>query len=341
MLTSSIVLGSFSWLCWKQCIYEHAPLGLVVSAWQIRASMQRDTCTHAQTLLASSAAGISVQGALFCTRPRIFTSRHAHWHGRQNQHLARMCRHFAPALVLSLLDTKLSWDEAEMQASSQQGVEVIKADGSPLLPYDLKRLQARCPLQSCLPWRLRPLKCRGEGVQMKEGFGPSGVISSDESLPLLYPCAHDVLAEAQQAVREGPANDFSSQDMLKHSLQGGGSAWHLQDLPDAAQHDIGKSRAVKVLVPCVQAIQASMKAALNPEDLAELAIQGQEMELEEATGKSAPAAGALVSVKASGAGLKAGQQKKGAAEASMYKKKQGKRDAGKSSKQMPGKKQKR
>ena len=68
---------------------------------------------------------------------------HAHWQVREA--LARMCRHFAPALVLSLLDPKLSWDEAEVQASIQQGVEVIKADGSPLSPYDLKRLQVRRP----------------------------------------------------------------------------------------------------------------------------------------------------------------------------------------------------
>ena len=56
-----------------------------------------------------------------------------------------MRRHFAPALVLSLLDPKLSWDEAEVQASIQQGVKVVKADGSPLSPYDLKRLQVRRP----------------------------------------------------------------------------------------------------------------------------------------------------------------------------------------------------
>ena len=41
------------------------------------------------------------------------------------------CRHFAPALVLSLLDPQLSWDEAEVQASIQAGVQVTKADGSP------------------------------------------------------------------------------------------------------------------------------------------------------------------------------------------------------------------
>ena len=56
--------------------------------------------------------------------------------------LAHMRRHFAPALVLSLLDPKLSWDEADVQASVQRGLEVVKADGSPLSPYDLKRLQA-------------------------------------------------------------------------------------------------------------------------------------------------------------------------------------------------------
>ncbi len=43
--------------------------------------------------------------------------------------------------MLSLLDPQLSWDEAEVQASIQAGVQVTKADGSPLSPYDLKRLQ--------------------------------------------------------------------------------------------------------------------------------------------------------------------------------------------------------
>ena len=60
--------------------------------------------------------------------------------------MARACRHFAPALVLSLLDPKLAWEEAEVQASVQRGLEVVKADGSPLAPYDLKRLQACHPL---------------------------------------------------------------------------------------------------------------------------------------------------------------------------------------------------
>lgn len=94
----------------------------------------------------------------------------------------------------------------------------------------------------------------------------------------------------------------------------------------------------------MQAFQASMKAALNPDDLAEFAIRGQEAELEEVTGRSAPAAGTLVSVKASGAAVSSGKrEKQGGREASLYKKTQGKRDTGKGGKHAAGssKKQKR
>jgi hypothetical protein len=50
-------------------------------------------------------------------------------------------RDFPPALVLSLLDPKLSWSEAESAAAVAEGVVVRKADGAPLSPFDLKRLQ--------------------------------------------------------------------------------------------------------------------------------------------------------------------------------------------------------
>lgn len=48
--------------------------------------------------------------------------------------------------MLSLLDPKLAWEEADVQASVQRGLEVVKADGSPISPYDLKRLQVSSPL---------------------------------------------------------------------------------------------------------------------------------------------------------------------------------------------------
>lgn len=50
-------------------------------------------------------------------------------------------REFPPALVLSLLDPKLTWSEAESAEAVSAGVVVTKPGGAPLSPYDLKRLQ--------------------------------------------------------------------------------------------------------------------------------------------------------------------------------------------------------
>ena len=41
-----------------------------------------------------------------------------------------LCKHFAPALVLSLLDLKLGWDAAEEQASIQELQPAVKAQSS-------------------------------------------------------------------------------------------------------------------------------------------------------------------------------------------------------------------
>ena len=43
--------------------------------------------------------------------------------------------------MLSILDPRLTWGEAETAAAVAAGVVVAKADGAPLSPYDLKRLQ--------------------------------------------------------------------------------------------------------------------------------------------------------------------------------------------------------
>lgn len=50
-------------------------------------------------------------------------------------------RDMGPALALSILDPRLTWSEAEGAEAAQRGVTVMRGDGSPLDPYDLKRLQ--------------------------------------------------------------------------------------------------------------------------------------------------------------------------------------------------------
>lgn len=51
-------------------------------------------------------------------------------------------RAFPPALALSVLDPRLAWSEAEVQAGVQGGLALAKLDGGELSPHDLKRLQA-------------------------------------------------------------------------------------------------------------------------------------------------------------------------------------------------------
>ena len=51
----------------------------------------------------------------------------------------------AQALALMLLDPKLSWSEVEAAESVARGVDLAKADGTPLTPHDMRRLQVRKP----------------------------------------------------------------------------------------------------------------------------------------------------------------------------------------------------
>lgn len=46
-----------------------------------------------------------------------------------------------PALALSILDPRLNFSEADTQQGVQEGTTVVRVDGQPLTPYDLKRLQ--------------------------------------------------------------------------------------------------------------------------------------------------------------------------------------------------------
>ena len=55
--------------------------------------------------------------------------------------LAGPFRGCSPGLALSVLDPKVKFSDAEAQASSEQGLNVLNVDNRPLTMHDLKRLQ--------------------------------------------------------------------------------------------------------------------------------------------------------------------------------------------------------
>lgn len=55
--------------------------------------------------------------------------------------LAGAFQDMPPALALSILDPKINFTDAETQRAVNQGVQVLRPDGSPFTAYDVKRLQ--------------------------------------------------------------------------------------------------------------------------------------------------------------------------------------------------------
>lgn len=65
-------------------------------------------------------------------------------------------RTLEPATVLSLLQAKLSFPNAESEAAVERGVAVARVDGSPIDAHDLARLQARAVVSACHAMRRAP-----------------------------------------------------------------------------------------------------------------------------------------------------------------------------------------
>ena len=105
-------------------------------------------------------------------------------------------RQYAPALALSLLAPKLAWSEAETAAGVRQGALVHRADGEPLSPHDLARLQVqgraglRCDV--CNPLTSVPADlqfasvCRKDTDLMRPGAAPGS--DFDWWTPKQLPC---------------------------------------------------------------------------------------------------------------------------------------------------------
>jgi len=80
--------------------------------------------------------------------PWWLTSLHHPSDARLRRPARALCRHYAPALALSLLAPKLTWSEAETAAGVRDGALVRRADDELLSPHDVKRLQARARSQA-------------------------------------------------------------------------------------------------------------------------------------------------------------------------------------------------
>ncbi|BDA49001.1 RNA cytidine acetyltransferase [Coccomyxa sp. Obi] len=233
-------------------------------------------------------------------------------------------RDFPPALVLSLLAPKLQWSEAETQESVQKGVEVTRADGSLLSPYDLKRLQAYSNnlVDHHLTLDLLPSLARAyfaRRLPTTLSYGQAAILAvlglqqrdvSTCEKELNLP-SNQVLALFNKAVRKlhahlRAAKEAAVERTLPQLLAPASMQPHAVDM-DQELDDAAKE------------INEKMREALKPEDLAEFAIEGEDDRFAQAVGKGGPAAGALVSVKAGG-----GEKRKAAEQTpALYKKKQG------------------
>ncbi|KAF5839809.1 GNAT acetyltransferase 2-domain-containing protein [Dunaliella salina] len=227
------------------------------------------------------------------------------------------------ALALSILDPRLTFSEADTQAAIQRGVTITRIDATPFTPYDIKRLQAYAnnlvdyhlvldllpPLTGAYFAGLLPssLSYAQAAILLKLGLQRRDIseLETELSLP-----TNQVLALFSKSMRK---------------LYG-----HLRSVKEAAvERTLPKVQPTSTehLVPHEMTLDDDLNAAaqaardemrsrhLQPEDLAAYAVAGADEDLAAAVGNQTPAAGGIVSVRASGGSANAaksgGEGKKG------------------------------
>ncbi|GIL51445.1 hypothetical protein Vafri_7426 [Volvox africanus] len=212
-------------------------------------------------------------------------------------------RDIAPALALSILDPQLTWSEAEGQRAAQEGVVVMRGDGSPLDAYDLKRLQAYCSslvdyhlvldllppvARAYLRGRLPVSLSYGQaailvvmGLQLRElaaleeGLG----LPSNQLLALFNKAMRKVYGCLRAAKEAAVARTLPA----------------VRQIPELGPHEVALDDD---LDEAAAAERAKLRDRyLRPEDLAQFAIRGGDEDITAALGGKAPAAGGLVSIK--------------------------------------------
>ncbi|GLC38597.1 hypothetical protein PLESTB_000450900 [Pleodorina starrii] len=212
-------------------------------------------------------------------------------------------REMPAALALSILDPQLTWSEAEGQRVAQEGVAVMRGDGTPLDLHDLKRLQAYCsslvdyhlvldllpPLaRAYLRGRLPVSLSYGQaaillvlGLQLRElGALEEGLgLPSNQLLALFNKAMRKVYGCLRAAKEAAVARTLPA----------------VRPVPELAPHEVSLDED---LDEAAAAERAKLRDKyLRPDDLAQFAIRGGDEELQAALGGKAPAAGGLVSVK--------------------------------------------
>ncbi|KAK9918544.1 hypothetical protein WJX75_004887 [Coccomyxa subellipsoidea] len=232
-------------------------------------------------------------------------------------------RDFPPPLVLSLLAPKLTWSEAETQASIQKGVEVMRADGSPLSPHDIRRLEkyANSMVDHHLTLDMLPSLARAYFARRLRTTLSHGQAAILAVLGLQQRDVSTIERELNLPSSQVLALFSKTMRKLYALLRGAREAEVGRTLPQ--QHAVEMTpHAVSLdqdLDAAAQEMNEKMRKAFNPEDLAEFAIEGEDDRFAEAIGRGGPAPGALVSVKTVG-----GEKRKVAEQTpALYKKKQG------------------
>ncbi|KAK9824701.1 hypothetical protein WJX72_012506 [[Myrmecia] bisecta] len=215
--------------------------------------------------------------------------------------LAGAFRNFTPAMALSILDPKLDFSEAETQASVQSGAVALKADSSPLSPYDLKRLQAYSNnlvdhhmILDLMPSLARAYFCRQlpaslskvqAAILLSVGLQQLDISAVEAALNLP---SNQILALFNKAIRR-----------LHSHLRASKEAAVGRSLPKVEPVDL-KPHAQDMeqdLDEAAEAVRATMREALDPEELAQYAIASRDADFDEALASNCLPAGGIVSLK--------------------------------------------
>uniref|UniRef100_A0A1D2A005 RNA cytidine acetyltransferase n=2 Tax=Auxenochlorella protothecoides TaxID=3075 RepID=A0A1D2A005_AUXPR len=211
-------------------------------------------------------------------------------------------RAFPPALALSVLDPRLAWSEAEVQAGVQGGLALAKLDGGELSPHDLKRLQAYSanlvdhhlildlvpPLAGAYFAGRLPatLSYTQAAILLSLGLQRLDIAQVEEALGLP---ASQTLALFNKALRRLHAHLRAAKEAaVERTLP---APKPLALLPHAQDLDAELDEAAA-------AVRASSAPTFRPEDVEEYAIRFGDADLEEAVG--AGVRPGLVSVKVDG-----------------------------------------